>query len=107
MKKKRGDPDKPSGHSRLTPAKKRKVVSSDSRRDEQNSNQSVPTSINRMVSIRSIFHRLFQDLGHRQISTITKPHEQHKRQVTLNTKGKSSLTPTTPINKRKCVLGKF
>lgn len=96
MKKKRGNPDKPSGNSRLTPAKKTKVFSIDSRRHEQSTNQSDPTIINRTVPIQSIFNRLFQDVGHIQISTVTKSRVHQK-----------SLTPSTPINKRKCVLGKF
>lgn len=96
MKRKRDDPDKPCGHSRFTPADKPNVVSSDNKQDELNDNKSIPATVNPSVPIQSIFHCLFQDLRHRQISNITRSHDQQ-----------TSLKPSTPINKRKCVLGKF
>ncbi|CAF2057126.1 unnamed protein product [Brassica oleracea var. botrytis] len=94
MKRKRDDPDKPCGHSRFTPADKPNVVSSDNKQDELNDNKSIPATVNPSVPIQSIFHCLFQDLRHRQISNITRSHDQQ-----------TSLKPSTPINKRKCVLG--
>ncbi|CAN6818925.1 unnamed protein product, partial [Brassica oleracea] len=94
MKRKRNDPDKPSGHSHFTPAKKSNVISSDNKQDEHNDNRLFPATVNLSVPIQSIFRSLFQDLRHSPISNITRSHDQQ-----------TSLKPSTPINKRKCVLG--
>ena len=96
MKRKRNDPDKPSGHSHFTPAKKPSVISSDNKQNEHNDNRMFPATVNPSVPIQSIFRSLFQDLRHSPISNITRSHDQQ-----------TSLKPSTPINKRKCVLGKF
>ncbi|CAN6804265.1 unnamed protein product [Brassica oleracea var. botrytis] len=94
MKRKRNDPDKPSGHSHFTPAKKSNVISSDNKQDEHNDNRVFPATVNPSVPIQFIFRSLFQDLRHSPISNITRSHDQQ-----------TSLKPSTPINKRKCVLG--
>ncbi|CAF1855858.1 hypothetical protein Bca4012_031958 [Brassica carinata] len=94
MKRKRNDPDKPSGHSHFTPAKKPSVISSDNKQNEHNDNRMFPATVNPSVPIQSIFRSLFQDLRHSPISNITRSHDQQ-----------TSLKPSTPINKRKCVLG--